>query len=98
MSARSIVLLACVLCTLAISIFVPLYYSSTINNPGAGQTDNTSSSTTSYFITTGITSGYDPVISSSSSSTIVQPKMAMPLYSESLNDWYQVFNTSSNGR
>ena len=98
MSARSIVLLVCILATLAISIFVPLYYSSTINNPGAGQSDNTSSSTISYNVTTSVTTSYDPIISSSSSSTIVQPKMAIPLYSESLSDWYQVFNTSSNGR
>jgi hypothetical protein len=100
--ARTVFLVIGILTTLTVSVVIPLYSSSFIKIPSTGQSQITSSESSVSQISS--TSTYDPITQSTSSTalsqrstfynTIEQPKIALPLYSESLNDWFQVYRSS----
>ncbi|MHB2036853.1 MAG: spherulation-specific family 4 protein [Nitrososphaerales archaeon] len=89
---RSIILVICVLATLAIAVSVPIYSTYMKNQAAQSQLGQTVSLSEGSNTTI-----YDPVQTTASTSTTfskVQPRIALPLYSQSISDWQKVLNSA----
>jgi len=90
MNARSLTLVIVIVAALTISIFVPLYSASFMKNPKSASSSMSLDSTAVSNV-----SSLDPPNYSTTKTTSPNGlKIAIPLYSESLNDWFQVLNST----